>query len=81
MIEWKEYGETREKQPPSHVPHLISNGHFLDIGVHELDTKSRVYRWFTSRGQPVAGVTHYAEINLPQAIVPTEQPSPQGDSR
>lgn len=70
MIDWKEYGNTRETQPPSHVPYLISNGKYVVIGVHQLHTKSRVYQWFTSRGETISGITHYAEINLPQAIEP-----------
>lgn len=65
MIEWKPYGNTRETQPPSHTPHIITNGKFTIIGIHQID-KDRVYKWFTSNGQPISGVSHYAEINLPE---------------
>ncbi|WP_127532763.1 hypothetical protein [Paenibacillus kobensis] len=64
MIEWKEYGNTRETQPESHVPKLVYDGKSVKFAIHQI-SKDRVYRWFDNKGLYVDGVTHYAEINLP----------------
>lgn len=64
MIKWIEYDKFSQ-DIEKHIPRLISNGHFITVGVHELDAISRKYRWFTSRGQLISGVTYWAKLNLP----------------
>jgi hypothetical protein len=70
VIEWKEYGDTRETQPPSHEPFLVVSGEFVGIAIHQIDRADHVYKWFANYGTrlPIRGVTHYAEINRPKVI-------------
>jgi hypothetical protein len=66
VIEWRQYGDTREMQPESHVPKLVSNGAMVKVAVHQIDRVDRVYRWYDQFGYTLSGITHYAEINLPK---------------
>lgn len=63
MIDWIPY---ESRLPESHVLHLISNGIWISLAVHQIDTKDRVYKWFTGDGEPIFDVTHFAKINYPK---------------
>lgn len=65
MIEWIAY---ESRLPESHVLHLVSGGLWISFGIHQLDTKDRVYRWFGADGEPITDVTHFAKINYPNQI-------------
>lgn len=63
-IEWIPYDS---KSPESHVLHLVSNGIWIAIAIHQIDVEDRVYKWFTADGEPLTDATHYATINFPKS--------------
>lgn len=67
MIEWKKYEVMRGPQFPEKKFYLVTNGHFVEVATH---AHERVYgyQWWNKQHELVAGVTHYAEINLPQSV-------------
>ncbi|GKU79270.1 hypothetical protein [Paenibacillus sp. L3-i20] len=62
MIEWIKY----ESAVPNRLKlYLVSGGLWVSFGMHQFDGKDRVYRWIAADGEPLDGVTHFAEINYP----------------
>lgn len=62
MIEWKEWksGEPTDTKDF----YLVTNGTTVDVCYCEKE-KGYGYTWWDREGNLFAGVTHYAEINLP----------------
>ena len=73
MIEWIKY-DPNSRAIESHVNHLVTNGHRVLIAQHQSRIGTDKYEWVCNTSF-LTWVTHWAKINLPQAIKATESPS------
>ncbi len=63
MIEWKKWKSGTPT--PSKDFYLVTNGTYVDVAYCE-DEKNYGYTWWGRDHALRAGITHYAEINLPE---------------
>ena len=61
MIEWKKYNP---RDPVSHVPYLVTNGHYV-VDAYHCNYREVGYTWGDGTTALYPDVTHYAPINLP----------------
>lgn len=65
MINWIKY-DNDSRSIESHVTRLITDGREIYTGFHASTPNG--YKWFVGNNVTIAGITHYAEINMPQAL-------------
>lgn len=64
MIEWRKY-ERNDRSIPSHVDHIVTNGHRTLIAQHASVPGAGKYSWMINESL-ISWVTHWAPINLPE---------------
>ncbi|MCP3810053.1 hypothetical protein NLX78_22800 [Paenibacillus sp. Lou8.1] len=72
MIQWIKY-DPKDRSIESHVDYLVTCGMTLQIAQHA-HLGSGEYGWLIQYNHQI-NVTHYSEINMPEAIETNEQPS------
>ena len=64
MIEWKKYEVMRGAQFPKDKKFLVTNGKWVGVASHYHE-RIDGYQWWDENGHMLTGITHFAEINLP----------------